>query len=56
MALCKFILHLGLSLTLLRFASAGAWGLGLPFVVERLLYHYGYATTLRAYAIGIVGS
>jgi hypothetical protein len=38
----------------IRFGSAGAFGLALPFVVERLLHSYGYATTVRAFAIGIV--
>jgi hypothetical protein len=38
-----------------RFGSAGACGLGLPFIVERLLQKYGYATTIRAFALGIVG-
>jgi hypothetical protein len=37
-----------------RFGSSGIFGLGLPFVIEKLLKQYGYAVTLRAYAIAIV--
>jgi len=37
-----------------RFASAGAFGLGLPFVVQILLDRYGHAITLRVCGINIV--
>jgi hypothetical protein len=55
MGSCKLILVLDVSLlTCVRFGSAGAWGLGLPFIVEQILNRFGYATTLRAFAVGIV--
>ncbi|PMD60380.1 MFS general substrate transporter [Hyaloscypha bicolor E] len=47
-----FIKRRGLAYGIM-FGSAGAFGLALPFVVERLLHSYGYATTVRAFAIGI---
>jgi hypothetical protein len=37
-----------------RFGSSGIFGLGLPFVIEKMLKQYGYAVTLRIYAIAIV--
>ncbi|MAD85108.1 MAG: hypothetical protein CL912_19280 [Deltaproteobacteria bacterium] len=54
-ALCKFYLVLfELKLNFYRFGSAGICGLGLPFMIEKMLKQYGYATTLRAYGVAIV--
>lgn len=36
------------------YASTGLTGIPLPFILERLLYTYGAATTLRAYAVALV--
>ena len=41
-------------LTLYRFGSAGIYGLGLPFMIEKMLNQYGYAATLRAYGVALV--
>ncbi len=37
-----------------RFAANGLGGMILPIIVERLLLHYGSATTLRAFAMAAV--
>jgi hypothetical protein len=37
-----------------RFAANGLGGMALPIIVERLLLHYGSATTLRAFAVAAV--
>ena len=55
MAFCKFHLFFQiLSNFIYRFGSAGICGLGLPFLIEKMLKQYGYATTLRAYAVAVV--
>jgi hypothetical protein len=56
MAFCEYCPNLSfLALTyLIRFGSASTCGLALPFAIERLLTKYGYAMTLRGYAIAIV--
>ncbi|KAG4423573.1 hypothetical protein IFR04_003255 [Cadophora malorum] len=48
-----FILRRGLAYGTL-FGSAGICGLGLPFMIEKMLKQYGYATTLRAYGVAIL--
>ncbi|KAE9364850.1 MFS general substrate transporter [Stipitochalara longipes BDJ] len=47
-----FIKRRGLAYGLM-FGSAGTCGLGLPFIIEKLLHNYGHATTLRAFAVGM---
>ncbi|PVH75956.1 MFS general substrate transporter [Cadophora sp. DSE1049] len=37
----------------IMFASSGIFGAGLPFLLEHLLYKYGYPTTLRIYSVAI---
>ena len=55
MAFCKFYFVLFQpQLILYRFGSAGIYGLGLPFMIEKILNQYGYATTLRAYGVAVV--
>jgi len=55
MELCREHLRwLKFLLIMPRFGAAGACGLGLPFLLEKLLNHYGYPTTLRVYAIALV--
>ena len=36
------------------YGSTGLTGIPLPFILEKLLYNYGAATTLRAYAVVLV--
>ena len=38
----------------LIYAATGIAGIPLPFILERLLYRYGAATTLRAYAVALM--
>jgi hypothetical protein len=55
MVFCKFDLILfDPQLILYRFGSAGIYGLGLPFMIRKMLNQYGFATTLRAYGVAIV--
>jgi hypothetical protein len=55
MAFCRFYSVFSILTNFIRrFGSSGICGLGLPFVIEKVLKQYGYAVTLRVYAIAIV--
>lgn len=55
MVFCKFCLVFLIQTDFRhRFGSSGIFSLRLPFIIEKLLKQYGYAVTLRAYAIAII--